>query len=110
MLDLANDIRRVLPVDERKCRVIEMRFFGGLTVEGRPKRSAGRPTPCNGIGGWRSCGWCASSRIPSPELTAHFDARRFTSSAQSITTFSRPGPSSSGLGLIMTNRPSGARS
>ena len=49
-------------VDARKSRVIELRFFGGLSVEETAEVLHVRPTRSSATGGWRSSGCFASSK------------------------------------------------
>ena len=59
LLSLDRALESLAATDERKSRVIEMRFFGGLRWKKRRRRCASRQTRSNGTGDWRSFGCCA---------------------------------------------------
>jgi RNA polymerase sigma-70 factor (ECF subfamily) len=47
-------------VDERKSKVVELRFFGGLSIEETAEVCEFRSKPWCGIGGWQRFGSCGS--------------------------------------------------
>lgn len=51
LLALDEALAKLAAFDERKCRVVEMRYFGGCTVEERTRCSDSLPCLCSGTGG-----------------------------------------------------------
>ena len=67
LVDLDRALDALALVDERKCRVIEMRFFGGMTVEETAEVLHVSIDTVNATGGWRSFG-CYGSSITDSSL------------------------------------------
>ncbi len=70
LVGLDEALKTLAEVDPRKSQVVEMRFFGGLSVEETAEVLKVSPTRFYGTGGWPSCGFCANSagkRMIDPE-------------------------------------------
>ena len=59
LIELDEALKRLGEFDETKSRIVEMRYFGGMSIEGDSARlSASRRQPCRCTGGWHAPG-CA---------------------------------------------------
>jgi RNA polymerase sigma-70 factor (ECF subfamily) len=59
LVALDDSLNALAGIDLRKSKVVELKFFGGLTTEEIAERSASRNRPCCATGNWRSRGCSA---------------------------------------------------
>jgi len=66
-----------LPIDSRKSQVVELRYFGGLTIDETAETLAVSVRPSSATGGWRALAslgrqplTCSSSPVSSPRRAA----------------------------------------
>jgi RNA polymerase sigma factor (TIGR02999 family) len=69
LLVLDDALASLARLDPRKGRVVELRFFGGLTVEERPRSCASRRKLYCVTGKWRRSGCVGSSALQEPRLS-----------------------------------------
>ena len=63
LLALDTALEKLAQIDQRQSQLVELRFFGGLTVEETAECSASRPPPSNATGRWREHGCTASCKV-----------------------------------------------
>jgi RNA polymerase sigma factor (TIGR02999 family) len=76
VLPLDRALEALAAVDVRKSRMIELRFFGGLSVEETAEVLHVWPTPSSATGDWRNSGWSASSKEKGSDGPRSAAARR----------------------------------
>jgi hypothetical protein len=63
MVALDDALESLSAIDRRKCQVVELRYFGGLSAEETAEVLKSRVRQWRGIGGWPERGWCVNSQI-----------------------------------------------
>jgi len=67
VVELNDALTELSQADPDSARVVELRCFGGLSIEETARCSRARRHRSRAAGAWRACGWCAGSKAPTAE-------------------------------------------